>query len=946
MAIAISPDGKSLALDLQGTIWIMPSTGGMAKPVTDDLGDCHEPNWSPDGELIAFHSYRSGTYHIWTVRKDGNDLRQITSGNHDDREPCWSPDGRKIVFSSDRNGSYDIWQNDLITNELNQLTSDPANEYNPSVSSDGQMIAFVSEGKDAGICILREDIKTLLHPSTLRLAAPSWNVNGDMILFSAYERENTRLMLIDVEDASATEISSDEDIFPFRAAWINNSTFLYTADGKIKKRILEGTDTEIIPFEAVVSLDRSAYARKKYDFDDQNEHKTVGITGPIVSPDGKQVAFSALNDIYVQTIGGPLEKITDDPHVDLDPAWSPDGSTLAYISDRGGKMQLWLHNITTGIPKLVDIKPEDNVSVPAWSPDGETIAFFVKNEMNEWGSAILYTINLNTLKTEKITGRIFVPGKPCWAPDGKKIAFMALKPASSHYREGTNGFFIVSAEDKTSGLVTIDPSEYPGIRGQNGPAWSPDGTMMAYVSDGFLRIVTVDENGGIIGKSRQITEELAGSISWTGDSKAIVYMAADQLRKVEIETGKLTDIDIDLTWKPYFPDGQYIIHAGRLFNGINSNYISDVDILIDNNRIKTVEPHKDRNDVVVIDASDRVVMPGLFESHTHLHSGVGEKLGKIFLSNGITSVREVGADPYDALERKESWSSGKTPGPRLFTTGFLDGSRVYYGLSNPVLTMEHMQLELERAEKLGLDLIKTYVRMTDSMQKEIIEAAHLKGLPVSSHEIYPSARYNIDAVEHFRGTSRRGYSPKQSALNKIYDDVIQLYVGSGITVTPTIVMHEGFTKIIKEYPALLENKQFRAFYSEEYISGWSERPPLTNYGPNFHEFQKAVFKIINSGGKVTAGTDAPFVPYGTSLLAELWLFVDGGLTPFQALQSATIKPAEAAGVAQDLGSVEPGKLADLVIIDGDPLNTVSDLWNVEIVIKNGIRYSIGELLAK
>ncbi len=946
MAIAVSPDNKILALDLQGTIWIMPATGGAAMPVTDDLGDCHEPAWSPDGEMIAFHSYRSGTYHIWTVRKNGSDLRQITFGNHDDREPCWTPDGRKILFSSDRNGNYDLWQTDLVTNQLFQITSDSGNEYNPSVSSDGQKIAYVSDGKDAGICILRDGNKTIVYHSSLRLAAPSWNAIGDLISFTAYEREDTRLMLMNTETGFTTELSSNEDIFPFRSAWIGSNTFLYTADGKIKKRIIGNAYAEAVPFEAVVSLDRSTYTRKKIDFDDQDERRIFGITGPVVSPDGMRIAFSALNDIYVHTIGGMVEKVTDDPHVDLDPVWSPDGNSLAYVSDCGGRMQLWIHDLITGNPRLIDTKLKNNVSMPAWSPDGNKIAFFAKEEMNEWGSAILYTVNLNNNQTEKITGRLFVPGKPSWGADSKKITAMALKPASSRYREGINGFIIVSTDDKTSRFINFDTSANPGIRGQNGPVWSPDGTMIAYISDGCLCIIPVDENGEITGKSRQITKELADNISWTGDSKAIVYMATDHLRKVEIETGKQTDINIDLTWKPCFPGEKYVIHAGRLFNGIDSDYICDVDILIDGHRIKTVEPHREREDIFVIDASDMSVMPGLFESHAHLHSGVGEKLGKMFLANGITSVRETGADPYDALERKEAWSSGRTPGPRLFSTGFLDGSGVYYGLSNPVVSREHMKLEMERADKLGSDLVKTYVRMSDSVQKEIIDEAHKLGLPVSSHEIFPAAAYNIDAVEHFRGTSRRGYSPKQSALNRIYDDVIQIYVGSGMTVTPTIVMHEGFTKIIKEYPRLLDNKQFRAFYSGDYISGWANRPSSTNYGPNFHEFQKAVHSVINSGGRITAGTDSPFVPYGTSLLAELWLFVDGGLTPFQALQSATIKAAEAAGVTADLGSVEPGKLADMVIIDGDPLNKISDIWNVEIVIKNGVRYSVSELLTK
>ena len=118
MAVALSPDNSTLAIALQGTIWTLPVEGGIAKSVTDEMGDSQEPDWSPDGEKIVFHSYRDGTYHIWTINKDGSDLTQLTSGISDNREPDWSPDGKSIVFSSDRSGNYDIWQIDLASEDL------------------------------------------------------------------------------------------------------------------------------------------------------------------------------------------------------------------------------------------------------------------------------------------------------------------------------------------------------------------------------------------------------------------------------------------------------------------------------------------------------------------------------------------------------------------------------------------------------------------------------------------------------------------------------------------------------------------------------------------------------------------------------------------------------------------------------------------------------------
>lgn len=945
MAIALSPDKRSFAIDLQGTIWILPSTGGDAVPITDDLGDSHEPVWSPDGEYIAFQSYRTGDYDIWTVKKDGSDLKQITSGMDDDREASWSPDGNTIVFSSDRNGKYDIWAVDLATLQTKPLTTGSSNDYNPAISPDGKKISFVSEGEDPGIYMLEKGELTLVVSSALKIASPSWSETSEQLLYVSYERGKSKLWLASIKDNTSRLITGDEDVFPFRAAWLGKNSFYYTANGKIQKRTIGEDKVEFIPFEATVTLNRSKYKRKKYEFDDNEAHSPLGILGPAISPDGNSVAFTALGDIYVQEIGGEIAQITNDTFVNLDPDWSPDGKLLAFVSDRNGNMNIWLHNVVSGITKVLTTQQEWSASKPTWSPDGKTLAFYSKTHLNDWGSAVLKTLELSTGKIEAMEYPIFVPSKPTWSPDGKTIALMTLQKKSSRFREGNNVFMFVEPGSWESREISPDSTHTPGMRTSSGPVWSPNGDKMAYIQNGVLMVVPVGSNGNNTGVPKQLTIELAESPTWSGDGKYLSYIATDRLKRMTLENGKTEVIPIDLNWKPNIPEEHYIIHAGRVFNGIDSTYLENMDIFIEGQRIRAITPHQDHLDKKVIDATDKVVMPGLFEGHSHQNSSAGRKLGSVWLSYGITSVREPGADPYDALERKESWAAGIRPGPRLFSTGgLIGGSRVFYGLANSVTKDAHIKMEMNRARKLGYDMIKTYVRTSDLVQKQIITAAHEIGIPVSSHEIYPAAKYNIDAVEHFRGTSRRGYSPKQTALNFIYDDVIQVIVKSGMTVTPTIVMHEGFLKVVKENPEVLDNKQLKAFYSKNYIDSWANREAREDYGPNFQEFQKAVTTIFHAGGNIMAGTDSPFVPFGASLHAELWLFVDGGLSPFQALQTATINAAKAIGVEKDLGSVERGKLADLVILDGDPLENIKDSWNVETVIKGGVIYGLNELL--
>ena len=433
MAAALSPDKSTIAIALQGTIWTIPAEGGKAKSVTDEMGDSQEPDWSPNGEKIAFHSYRDGTYHIWTINKDGSDLTQLTSGTSDNREPDWSADGKSIVFSSDRSGNYDIWQIELASKGLKQLTSDQANDSNPAFSNSGTKIAFVSQRTESGIYILENGTEKLAIPEAMRIAAPSWNADDSKLSYVAFtgksmlfdDKNTSYIYLANLKDGSTQQISTgNEDLFPFRINWAADNELIYTADGLIRKRIIGQSTIKTIPFEATFTLNRKPYEKKKYDFDDTEDHKALGIASPVVSDDGKKIAFAAKGDIFIQEIDGKLIQLTNDSSVDLDPDWSPDGNTLAYISDRGGLMNIWLHDLKSNKSRLLSKQIIEDTSYPTWSPDGKKIAYYTQNYMKKWGYGILHIADVASGEVKVANKTVWVPSKPSWSPDGKTVAMI------------------------------------------------------------------------------------------------------------------------------------------------------------------------------------------------------------------------------------------------------------------------------------------------------------------------------------------------------------------------------------------------------------------------------------------------------------------------------------------------------------------------------------------
>ena len=633
--------------------------------------------------------------------------------------------------------------------------------------------------------------------------------------------------------------------------------------------------------------------------------------------------------------------------------WLPDGQGVLFASDRGGTMDIWEKRLDSGPGAgLTQLTARLGAETgPAVSPDGTRIAWLdesgnlrVTRRGAEAGpdrdeeAAVLYRARRGA-------------GMPSWSADGDTIALASLSPFSSRFREGRNRVALVSADTGEARLLE-EPAASFGTRDSDGPVFSPDGRRLALALDGGLALIPLDASGSPTAAPRRIFDGPVDFPAWTPGGESLTALSGAKLVRIAADGGDAETIRLRHEFAPPEPAGRLLLHDVAVLDIESGETLPGREVLVEAGRIVSVAPAGEPPDdgVRVVRGQGATLIPGLIEMHTHpMGPAFGNRFGRTHLAYGVTSVRIPAAATYRVLEERESILAGRRVGPRVFLTGTtLDGSRIYYPGAAALASERARDAVLQLARELDYDLVKTYVRLDDESQREAIRRAHRFGAFVTSHELYPAVRYGVDGIEHLKGTSRRGFSPKVTDLGRSYQDVRALIAESGVFFTPTLLIYGGWDLALAREPGLLAaDRRLRAFPA--WIAGPLTEAPASEADPAarlalMRPMWETIAAVAAAGGRVIAGTDTPIVPYGLGFIIEIEQLAEAGLGPAGAIRAATLTAAEALGLAGELGVIAPGARADLVLLDGDPLEDIRNLRRVRAVVADGRLATLDQLL--
>ena len=994
MSVDVSPDGKTLVFDLLGDLYTLPISGGEARPLTHSIAWDQQARWSPDGQQIAWLSDAGGGDNVWVMNADGSGARAVTS--EDFRllnNPVWHPSGQYILarkhYTGTRSaGSGEIWQYHLDGGKGLQLNEKPNWQKDlgePAISPDGKFLYYSNDttpgrtfeynknGNGEIFKIFRQDLSDGSTEAFVQgpggAVRPTPSPDGKYLAFVRRVRMQSTLFLKDLQtgrefaawgglERDLQESWSMYGVYPAFAWTPDAKAIVVWAQGKLwRVDPFKGTAADI-PFHVQDTREvREALRVPQVVAPDRFAVKQLRWAS--VSPDGKQVAFSALGHLYVKDLGGgdPRRVTQAVDAFEFFPSWSADSQSLVYASWNDDKLgAVRLVNVANGRDMALTTAPGKYL-YPKLSPDGRRVAY-VKGK----GGFL-------TTPWYGLDAGVYV------APvDGRTPPLRISKEGDApQWGGGNDAVYLtrtlvpgeVEFQRKLVRINLADRVEVEVARGEyiSEFAVSPNGQWLGFVERSHAFVTPLPQTGKPLNVGpkmdglpvRQLDLNAGGGLHFSGDSLRLHFAEADELFTTPLATAFALGADR----KPAFkaseqglkigfsqasdkPAGLIAITGARIATqraGSPDEVIENGVIVVDGNRIVAIGA---AGNVAIpaeakrFDATGKTIIPGLIDAHWHGAMGEAEVIPQqswvnfASLAFGVTTLHDPSNRNGDVFTQSEMQRAGLVLGPRIYSTGTILYGAKGFGAA-AVNSLDEALTHLKRQQAEGAISVKSYQQPRREQRQQIIEAARLTGMMVvpEGGSLFESNMSEI--VDGHTGIEHA------LPLAEVYDDVTQLWRQTRVGYTPTLVV--AFGGLDGEHYWYAHTDVWRHPLLTRYVPAGLlqatavRRPMAPEEDYNVLRVARTATALQRAG--VPANIGAHGQREGLGAHWEMWMFGLGGMTPLEAIRTATLNPARYLGLDRDLGSLEVGKLADLVVIDGDVLKDIRQSDRITHVMQNG-----------
>lgn len=936
-------------------IWVIDRDGSHPVQVTkESFRLLNSPCWAPDSEYIAarkhFTSRRSlGAGEIWLYHRTGGEGLQLTTRPTEQKdvgEPAFSPDGRYLYYSLDatpgpnfeyskdsNTGIYAIDRLDRVKGETERYISGPGGAIRPTPSPDGKTLAFIRRDRFK-TCLFIQDIASgklrKLTDTLERDMQETWAVHG---------------------------------VYPTMAWTPDGVWIVFWSGGKIRKvEVVSGGVSEI-PFHVKTTRTMTETVRFPVEVA-PDEFEVRMLQSVVVSPVGDQVAYQALGHIYIRPLpDGTARRLTSqDNHFEFFPSYSRDGKWIVYTTWNDDDLgTIRIAPSAGGEGRVVTPDPGHYVD-PAMSPDGATVVFgrvsggYLTSPL--WGREPgLYRVptagGAMTLVSRKGT-------KPQFGAESDRVYVTTVEELKDNDRRCLISMRVDGGGEDRTHLVSENATEF---------RVSPDGKWVAYAERFNVYIAPFVPTGREVSigpKTRSIpiakaTHEAGQNLQWSGDSTRLHWSLGP-----ELFTRALTEafaflegaperppeppssgINISFRAKAEKPSGTVALVGATVITMNGDEVLQDTTIIIKDNRIVAVGPHWTTpvpQDCKAIGMTDMTIMPGIIDVHEHgpqAENGITPEKNWGQYANiafGVTTVHDPSNDTQAIFAASELARAGLVIQPRTFSTG-----TILYGAAGTaraeIESLEDARFHLRRMKAVGAISVKSYNQPRRDQRQMVIAAARELGMMVVPE--------GGSLLEHNLTMVVDGHTGVEHSLpvENVYSDVTQLWGasgqgGGGTGYTPTLIV--GYGGIFGENywydkSNVWENERLLRYVPRFVVDPRSRRrvkAPDEEY--NTLRSSRICKSIVDAGGRVQLGAHGQLAGVGAHW--ELWMIAGGGLTPLQAIRAATLDGARYLGMDHDLGSIEVGKLADLVILNASPLEDITNSWEVAYTVLNGRIY--------